>query len=230
VGRKIVIESRSLSNPRLKRTVVETSDEDEAFYRSVREILRELPEGEDVIILTLKAHLVIEQLLIQMMDVAAVNAEPLKDLNRLQFSTRLALARSLFRPVARNNDGLWALVKKLGKIRNDIAHQLKPKKVDEEIETFIDMFIRAFGARVVPPVHEVHRDIVTKDNFLISSQLRRGSMYDKYRHALAGTAQGLAGALSVLREDAAIAWAAVEKERARRNAPPKRRTAKAKRT
>ena len=98
----MLIESRSLSNPRLKRTVVETSDEDEAFYESVREILRELPEGEDGIILTLKAHLVIEQLLIQMMDVAAVDAEPFEDLNLfLQLSTRLALARSLFRPVAK---------------------------------------------------------------------------------------------------------------------------------
>ncbi len=230
MGRKIVIESMSLSNPRLKRTVIETSDEDEAFYASVREILQELPEGSDVIILTLKAHLVIEQLLIQMMEVAATNPEPLKDINRLQFSTRLAIAHSLFRPVARNSDGLWALVKKLGKIRNDIAHQLRPKKLDEEIEAFVDMFIRAFGARIAPPIHEGHRDIVTKDNFLIPSQLRRGSMYDKYRHALAGTARGLAGALSVLREDAAIGRAAVEKERAGRNALPKPGAVKSKGT
>jgi hypothetical protein len=215
VARKVVIESLTLSSPRRKRTVIETSDEDEQFYRGVREILAELPQSEDITILTLKGHLIIEQLLIQIMENAALNPAPLKDLNRLQFSTRVAFVESLSPISGRGDGGIWPLIRKIGKIRNDIAHQLKPKKLDQDVQTFLDLYIHYFGAQIVPPVHPVNRDKVTKDNYLIPQNVRTGTTAQKYRNALAGTTQGLVGALSVIRDYAKLARVAVQKERDR---------------
>jgi hypothetical protein len=199
---QIVIESRSLGTSRVKRTVVETSPEDERFYQGVREILAELPKSDDPIIITLKAHLVIERFLIQIVESVVPNPAPLKDLNRLQFSTRLALAESLAPPVREIGRSIWPLARKLGKIRNDIAHQLRPHKLEEDIEAFLGLYIRFFGARVRPPIHPAHRSIVTADNFLIPENVRSDSAIEKYRNALAGTAQGFAATLATLRASA----------------------------
>lgn len=215
MGRKVAVESMSLSGRRRKVTVYEVSEEDEEFYRGMREVLAQLPSSDDITILTLKGHLIIEQLLIQMMECAAVNPAPLKGLNRLQFSSRVALAESLVRPSEHREGGIWPLVKKVGKIRNDIAHQLNPKKLDEDLQAFLDLYIRYFGARVAPTIHQTWRDKVTKDNYLIPQNVRKGSLAEKYRNALAGTSQGLAGALAVIRDNAKIAHSAVDKHRER---------------
>jgi hypothetical protein len=210
--RKVAVESMSLSSRRRKITVYEVSEEDESFYRGVREILAELPATDDIIILTLKGHLIIEQLLIRMMECAAVNPAPLKDLNRLQFSTRVALAESLSPPFERRDGDIWSLARKVGKIRNDIAHQLRPKKLHEDVQSFLDLYIRFFGARVAPAIRHVDREDVTKDNHLIPRNVRRGTVAEKYRNALAGTSQGLAAVLAVIRDNSKISHNALRKD------------------
>jgi hypothetical protein len=219
MGRKVVIESMSLGSSRRRRKVVEFSDEDEKFFAGVREVLQEIPESEDITIITLKAHLVIEQLLIQMMKVAAIDPEPIAELTRLQFSSRVLLVQSLMPKSvvdSARHERIWALVKKLGKIRNDIAHQLRPKNLETEILGFIELAIRQFGPRIVPPVHPVNRPNVTHDNYYIPIELRRGSLAMKYRNAVASTARYLAGTLGATRAYFVIAKGAIEKERAKR--------------
>jgi len=211
--RRVIVESMSLSSPRVKRSVIEIDDEDERFYQGVREILAHLPESKDITILTLKGHLIVEQLLIQMVESAAINPTPLKALNRLQFSTRVTFAESLVNFSSERPGGIWPLVRMVGKIRNDIAHQLQPKKLNEDIEKFIGLYIRFFGARVKPPIHPANRDKVTSDNYLIPQNVRSGTVSERYRNALAGTCQGLFGVLAVIRDNAKVARAAIDKSR-----------------
>lgn len=211
--RRVVVESMSLSNPRVKRSVVEFDYEDDRFYQGVREILAHLPETKDITILTLKGHLIVEQLLIQMVESAAINATPLKALNRLQFSTRVIFAESLVNLSSRRPGGIWPLVRMVGKIRNDVAHQLQPKTLNEEIEKFIGLYVRFFGARVKSPIHPANRNKVTSDNYLIPQNVRNGPLSERYRNALAGTCQGLAGVLAVIRANAKVARAAIDKSR-----------------
>ena len=220
MAHKVAVESMTLGGRRRKTKVFEVSDEDEAFYAGVRETLREIPESEDITIITLKGHLVIEQLLIQMMKLAAIDPQPISELKRLQFSSRVLLAQAVVPLPVVDDSGrherLWELVKMLGKIRNDIAHQLRPKNLEAEVAAFVELAIRQFGARIVPPAHPVHSPSITHDNYYIPIELRRGTLATKYRNALASTAQYLAATVGAVREYSAIARAAIEKERAKR--------------
>lgn len=188
--------NKNINKEPLEFSIIQTAEE-EIFYEGIRNVLRELPEKGDAVILTLKGHLIIEQLLIKMMEVTAANPTPLKKLNRLQFSTRLLLVRTLL--VENERFKIWDLVEQLNSIRNEFAHRLTPRQIDKDIERFISTYTQVFGIRVKPPIPKNTHKFVTKDGYIVPRNVRTGTMLEKYRNALAGTIQGMAGMLSAMK-------------------------------
>jgi hypothetical protein len=102
-----------------------------------RRFLRILPHGKDVELVILKAHLLIEEQVRQIVDERLKNPTALADA-RLGCHQAICVAQSFF-PADRDLS-LWAGLKKLNKLRNDIAHNLEPKQLQNHIEEFIGSF------------------------------------------------------------------------------------------
>jgi hypothetical protein len=99
-----------------------------------RKFLDLLPHGKDADLVLLKGHLLIEEQLRLLIDQRLRNPTALPDA-RLECHQCICLAQSFFPP---NHElWLWQALKKLNKIRNDIAHQIQPKGLQDRIEDFI---------------------------------------------------------------------------------------------
>jgi len=102
----------------------------EAFKR----FLELLPHGKDRDLVILKAHLLVEEQLRQIISQRLKNPAALDDA-RMSFAQCAALARSFF---SEDHDpDLWKATNLLNKIRNSLAHQLEPRWIDEAISLFI---------------------------------------------------------------------------------------------
>lgn len=113
--------------------VVATDRDVEAFTR----FLKRLPHGGDVDLVILKAHLLIEEQIRQLVAEHVRNPEALRvaDLNTGQ---AISLAQSFFPPD--HDPPLWASLRKLNKLRNEIAHNIEPKGLQDRIADFIGSF------------------------------------------------------------------------------------------
>ncbi|HVL08419.1 MAG TPA: hypothetical protein VM512_04595 [Burkholderiaceae bacterium] len=134
---KFVIESVTIGDAEVREEIVETTPEEDAFYADIRGLIAKLQDSEDTTILVLRAHLVIEQLVIRITESLVKNPEHLRKANRLQFSTRLLFLRSLARPLLRDDDAYWKSIELLNGIRNDLAHKLDVPTLDRDIDAFI---------------------------------------------------------------------------------------------
>jgi hypothetical protein len=105
------------------------------------------PCGNDLVLLTLKGHLIIEHLLeMNLTHLLSVDCLPEgKDNPELEFSQKLKLvqAATLAREVGPNAD-LFCVITKLNKIRNMLAHNLL---ADEEIKREIKKVIESYQAK-----------------------------------------------------------------------------------
>lgn len=81
---KFVIESVTLGDAEVRQEIVETTPEEDAFYAEVRGLISKLPESEDVTVLVLRAHLIMEQLIIKITEALVRNPEHIRRANRLQ--------------------------------------------------------------------------------------------------------------------------------------------------
>jgi hypothetical protein len=99
---------------------------------ALRPFVLELRELTDPTLLVLKAHLIVEQQLLRWITVHCPNPSPITSRGRLGFSTRLAIAEALGLPG--EFDAIWNANRKLNELRNTIAHQIDPKRVDALIE------------------------------------------------------------------------------------------------
>ena len=91
---------KSESPPRgRKYKVPPLPPEEEAYYAHIRGLLGKLPDGDDPLLLVLRAHLIVEQLVIQTTLGLVRNPDVLAKATRLNFSTRLLLLRSLLQPL-----------------------------------------------------------------------------------------------------------------------------------
>lgn len=113
-----------------------------------------LPIGDDLTLMILKGHLLIEEqvwLLICNRVVSIVALEKAE----LTTHQKLCLAEALLDDFSRSvqeTDWLWPALKKLNKLRNDIAHNLTPSGIADRIRDFIDRCPKKFGTS--NPFHE----------------------------------------------------------------------------
>lgn len=95
---------------------------------------------EDPVLVTLKGHLLVEELLEALIRLKCRAPEHLKHA-RLGFYQKAALARALIGSSHENGlilpESFWPLVLSLNELRNDLAHQLESSKRIERIERFI---------------------------------------------------------------------------------------------
>src|SRR5260221_14025880 len=105
----------------------------EAFRR----FLLLLPDGKDRGLVVLKAHLLIEEQVRQLVFNRAENPKAVVEAS-LDCHQCICLAQSLyaddFQP------WLWATLKKLNKIRNDIVHNIQPAGLQDRMNDFVDSF------------------------------------------------------------------------------------------
>ena len=89
-----------------------------------------LPETEDVSLVVLKGHLVIEELLVALVERHCFNPKSLTKA-RLSFAQTTYIAQALFR--LPESAPWWEPIQKLNTLRNSLVHQLQPKELEDKV-------------------------------------------------------------------------------------------------
>lgn len=108
-------------------------DVSERELQAFARFLKLLPHGRDRELVILKAHLLVEEQLRQLIAERVRNREPLQKA-RLSFSQCISVARAFF--PAGHDLGLWKGLEQLNEIRNAFSHQLSPARIEEKIAAF----------------------------------------------------------------------------------------------
>ncbi len=113
---------------------------------------RHMPETDDLTLIVLKGHLLIEEQLVDLASRALPHAQYLPE---LKFYTRACVVRAAV--PHKSNNVCWELILKLNKVRNDFAHDLEPPKfqdhlrelfkIDEQVQPWPGMPIDKTGER-----------------------------------------------------------------------------------
>lgn len=102
--------------------------------KAFNKFLQKFPHGKDQDLVILKGHLLIEEQVRLIIDQRLGNPSALTDAH-LDCHGAICLAQSFF-PVGHNID-FWKSLKKLNKIRNDIAHKMESPGLKDKIEDFV---------------------------------------------------------------------------------------------
>jgi hypothetical protein len=94
-----------------------------------------MPETDDLTLVVLKGHLLIEELLVELVHLALPHAAYL-DKARLSFHQLACVVRS---SVQRESDPAWELILSLNSLRNDLAHNLESPKRDERLQQIFQL-------------------------------------------------------------------------------------------
>lgn len=104
---------------------------------SFRRFFEKLPHGKDFTLIILRGHLLLEEQIRAIVEERLVNPTSLSEA-RLECHQWICLAEALcpkdVEPI------LWRSAKKLNKLRNDIAHKLDPKGLNERAADFVKGF------------------------------------------------------------------------------------------
>jgi hypothetical protein len=107
-----------------------TPGEQQDFLR----LLSHLPVGNDQTLTILKGHLLIEELVREMID-SKLKVPLSHSKIRFEFDQCLVIAKSLSGD--KFEDWVWQAMRKLNKLRNDLAHNLEPKGFNDRVTDFI---------------------------------------------------------------------------------------------
>ena len=94
-----------------------------------------MPETDDLTLVVLKGHLLIEELLVELGHLALPHAEYL-DADRLSFHQLACVVRA---SVPRESDPAWELILSLNSLRNDLAHNLESSKRDARLQQIFQL-------------------------------------------------------------------------------------------
>jgi len=130
-----------------------------------RRFLALLPHGQGVELVILKAHLLIEEQVRQIVDERLKNPLALVDA-RLGCHQAICLAQSFFDED--HDPSLWVAIKKLNKIRNCIAHRLEPEGIHDRIQDLLVSFPTGFAKL---PKKEVRLEMTLWSLFVAVSEL-----------------------------------------------------------
>ena len=104
------------------------------------------PCGDDLVLLTLKGHLILETLLeMNLCRMLRIKSMPRGDADPdLEFNQKLRLVRAVVlsrEPTARPNCDLFVVIEKLNNVRNALAHNLMPaEKIEAEVRRVIESY------------------------------------------------------------------------------------------
>jgi hypothetical protein len=95
-----------------------------------------LPDTDDLALLALKGHLLVEEILDVL--IKSYCAEPRHlDSVEIRFFVKAKIARALTGNIF--PDSMWKMIDALNTVRNDLAHALESKKLKERIRQFINI-------------------------------------------------------------------------------------------
>jgi hypothetical protein len=103
---------------------------------SLAAYLKHMPPGDDVALIVLKAHLLIEQHLNRVLEAAVPDMGLLNGL-RLNFARKVQLNRVFARNVAYSL--VWELLGAINTLRNDLVHELEPAKLEQRVAAVVDL-------------------------------------------------------------------------------------------
>ena len=144
------------------------------YEENLRYFFDKYPYEDDIILLILRGHLLIERQVKKFVMLHFANQEPLK---RTKFETNhyISLAEGFCTPHSPETLKFWACVRKLNKIRNDLSHQIEPKGLSDRIIDFIDYswgFVELSGTNQSQNenLHDCIRSLHSKILYLASAQ------------------------------------------------------------
>lgn len=100
---------------------------------AILRLAKHLPSVDDMTLIVLKGHLLIEEQLISILESTLQYPKALDEV-RMTFAHRLSLVKAL--KYRDENSWVWEAIGKLNSIRNDLAHKLEPSKLNEKVEDF----------------------------------------------------------------------------------------------
>lgn len=100
-------------------------------------IARHLPEGDDLTLITIKGHLLVEELLDSIIESRCADTAPLRDIE-IGFRIKLRLAQALTGYA--DLKLAWIMAERLNALRNAIAHKLEHPLAKKRLDLFLDTF------------------------------------------------------------------------------------------
>jgi hypothetical protein len=122
-----------------------------------------LPSGDDLTLITLKGHLLIEEILEKIIRTIVAHGELLENA-RLSFAQKAALARSMC--WTKHDCDIWDIIFSINSLRNEFAHQLASPKVESKLQKTIDLYLQSLDnpenrtERSSQPRHQQLKDAI----------------------------------------------------------------------
>lgn len=106
-----------------------------------RQFSRHVCKSDDLILLTLKGHLLIEELLIEIISNHMKDPAGLWKDFKSEFLDKLCLVRGLC-----GSSIYWNCIQELNEIRNKYAHNIETPQIEDRIDRFIELaLVKPFG-------------------------------------------------------------------------------------
>lgn len=97
------------------------------------------PKTDDITLIVLKGHLLLEEQLNGLVEVMVRSPEVLFQGERLfTFYQKIRLVESLLGKSNTNSDSIWLNIEKINEIRNKLAHKLDIPELEDKIDKFIN--------------------------------------------------------------------------------------------
>jgi len=96
-----------------------------------------LPDGNDLTLLILKGHLLVEECVDELIEVSCPEPKAIFDGRAPMFHMKVRIARAMTTHVM--FPGLWPMVDALNTLRNDLAHRLDSPELVNEVVEFMNL-------------------------------------------------------------------------------------------
>ena len=141
----------------------------------VEKIEQHLDKTDDPILIILRAHLLIEE---RLRDILAQVSQAPEELSvaRLSFYQALFLCRAI---IGRQDDPAWGFIARLNEVRNRIAHHLEPGDLDELLGLVITKLGPDYADRLQTPLDRFRVAVVYTCGYLdaLKGSPRLGQAY-----------------------------------------------------
>lgn len=108
------------------------------MVRHVTRYLEHLPSTTDETLLVLRGHLLVEELITEVVETYLPNPKYLEDA-RLTFAQKVNIARAMC--WTKHNSDIWPLVAAMNQLRNELAHSLDAPRAVEKRSKVIQSFL-----------------------------------------------------------------------------------------
>ena len=100
-----------------------------------------MPKVDDLMLVVLKGHLLLEEMLTSIVSSSLPHPDLVKDL-RLTFDRKVILSKAL--SWDQHKSGVWDLISAVNAVRNEMAHSVEPSRAGSRIERLRALYLRHF--------------------------------------------------------------------------------------